>query len=268
LEEKQAISGSVERYDPVLDRWSELDPKPLPVADVTAAVIGGKIYIPGGRTQNDEITDVLEIYSPLDGSWQRGENLPVGLSAYAIVPYEGNLYLFGGWDGESYRNTVYEYNPEQDRWREMTPMSTARAFAGAAVAGGKIFVVGGFDGRRGLTSVEVYIPEIEDSDADPWGEAVPLPASRYGMGVVGLGNMIHIVGGEVGAGGSQSSLVYSPQDGIWQEFDSPDAKTVTSLGLVPLDTQLYLIGGQIGEGPTARNSAYQAIYTFVMPIIR
>ena len=190
------------------------------------------------------------------------------MSGYAIVPYEGNLYLFGGWDGETYRNTVYEYNPEQDRWREMTPMSTVRGFAGAAVAGGKIYVVGGYDGRKGLTSIEVYIPEMEDSDADPWSEAVSLPASRYGMGVAGLGNMIHVVGGEVGEGGSQSSLVYSPQDGVWQEFDSPDVKTLTNLGLVPLDTQLYLIGGQLGDDPTTKNSAYQAIYTFVMPIIR
>ncbi len=267
-ETAQGITGLVERYDPILDRWSKLDPKPVPVTDVSAAVIGGKIYIPGGRTQSGEITDILEIYSPLEESWEKGADLPVGLSGYAIVPYEGNLYLFGGWDGESYRNNVYEYNPEQDRWREMTPMSTVRGFAGAAVAGGKIFVVGGYDGRKGLTSIEVYIPEMDETDADPWSEAFPLPASRYGMGVAGLGNMIHVVGGEVGEGGSQSSLVFSPQDGVWQEFDSPEAKTLTNLGLVPLETQLYLMGGQLGDDPTTKNSAYQAIYTFVMPIIR
>jgi DNA-binding CsgD family transcriptional regulator len=262
------ISGLVERYDPILDRWSTQDPKPVPVTDVAAAVIGGKIYIPGGRTQSGEITDILEIYSPLEGSWENGADLPVGLSGYAIVPYEGNLYLFGGWDGETYRSTVYEYNPELDRWREMSAMSTVRGFAGAAVAGGKIYVVGGYDGRKGLTSIEVYIPEMEDTAADPWSEAVALPAGRYGMGVAGLGNMIHVVGGELEEGVSQSSLVYSPQDGVWQEFDSPDGKTLTNLGLVPLDTQLYLMGGQIGDDPTTKNSAYQAIYTFVIPIIR
>lgn len=267
-ETAQEITGLVERYDPNLDEWTMLKVKPIPVTDVSAAVIGGKIYIPGGRTQSGEITDILEIYSPLEELWERGADLPVGLSGYAIVPFEGNLYLFGGWDGETYRNTVYEYNPEQDRWREMSPMSTVRGFAGAAVAGGKIYVVGGYDGRKGLTSIEVYIPEMEDTDAGPWSEAVPLPASRYGMGVVGLGNMIHVVGGQVGEGGSQSSLVYSPQDGIWQEFDSPNAKTLTNLGLVPLDTQLYLMGGQLGDDPTTKNSAYQAIYTFVIPIIR
>lgn len=262
------ISGLVERYDPIQDRWSTLDPKPVPVTDVAAAVIGGKIYIPGGRTQSGEISDILEIYAPLEESWEKGADLPVGLSGYAIVPYEGNLYLFGGWDGETYRSTVYEYNPELDRWREMSPMATPRGYAGAAVAGGKIYVVGGYDGRKGLTSIEVYIPEMEDTDADPWSEAVALPASRYGMGVAGLGNMIHVVGGELEEGDSQSSLVYSPQDGIWQEFDSPDAKTLTNSGLVPLDTQLYLMGGQIGDAPTTKNSAYQAIYTFVIPIIR
>jgi len=112
-ETAQEITGLVERYDPNLDEWTMLKVKPIPVTDVSAAVIGGKIYIPGGRTQSGEITDILEIYSPLEELWERGADLPVGLSGYAIVPYEGNLYLFGGWDGETYRNTVYEYNPEQ-----------------------------------------------------------------------------------------------------------------------------------------------------------
>lgn len=267
-ETDQEITGLVERYDPVQDMWSILDPKPVPVTDISAAVIRGKIYIPGGRTSDGEQTDILEIYSPLDGVWEKGANLPVGLSAYAIVSYEGNLYVFGGWDGTKYLNNVYEYNPERDEWREMTPMSTPRAFAGAAVAGGQIYVLGGYDGKKGLSSMEIYIPELENSEVSPWKESVPLPTSRYGMGVVGLGNMIHIVGGEIGKGGSQSSLVYLPQDRVWQEFESPEQQALTNFGLVPMETQLYSVGGQLGENLTAKNSEYQALFTFVMPIIR
>jgi hypothetical protein len=88
------------------------------------------------------------------------------------------------------------------------------------------------------------------------------------MGVAGLGNMIHVVGGEIGEGGVQSSLVYSPQDGIWQEFDSPGAETITHIGLVPLETHLFMVGGESERGISQKNTAYQAIYTFVMPIIR
>ena len=36
------VTGALERYDPVADTWTALAPKPLPVADIGAAVIGGK----------------------------------------------------------------------------------------------------------------------------------------------------------------------------------------------------------------------------------
>lgn len=266
-ESTDGVLDLVENYDPTLDQWSNLSPKPIPVSDISAAVIGGKIYVPGGRTSTGEVTSKLEIYSPLEDTWESGKNIPVGLSAYALVSYEGNLYLFGGWDGERYVSSVYEYVPELDQWNEMTPMSVERGFAGAAVAGGKIYVIGGYDGTGGLDLNEVFIPELEGSVDGPWNSAESLPNSRFGMGIAGLGNMVHVVGGENGEGGSQSSLVYSPQEDIWQEFDSPSEKSLANFGLVPLDTQLYVVGGELGDELTAINAAYQAIYTFVIPII-
>ena len=65
------------------------------------------------------------------------------------MAFEGKLYVFGGWDGARFVATVYEYDPGRDAWTARTPMPTARGFAGAAVAGGKVYVVGGTTtGRR------------------------------------------------------------------------------------------------------------------------
>lgn len=262
------ITGIVEKYDPVLDQWIGLDAKPNPVSNFSAAVIAGKIYMPGGVTPAGELSKVLDIYTTIDGNWERGADLPIGISGYALKAYEGNLYLFGGWDGSQYLNSVYQYDPEIDQWIEKTPMAIPRAFAGVAESGGKIYVVGGYDGSTGLASVEVYIPELDGSTVNPWSRSIDLPASRYGMGVADLGNMIHVVGGVIAEDGTQSSLVFSPQDGIWQEYDSPTDGTIHNFGLVPLETHLYLVGGELNQQVSAENLAYQAIYTFVMPIIR
>lgn len=261
-------TSAAEKYDPVSDTWLELASKPVPVSEVSAAVIAGKIYLPGGLTPEGEVSRILEIYSTMDGKWERGADLPVGISGYALVAYEGNLYLFGGWDGTRYLSSVYRYDPETDRWTEKTPLAFPRAYSGAAESGGKIYVVGGYDGSNGLSSVEVYIPELDGSDVDPWSRSIDLPASRYGMGVAGLGNMIHVVGGVIEGDGGQTSLVFSPQDGIWQEYDSPTDGPIHNFGLVPLETHLYLVGGEVEERISAENLTYQAIYTFVMPIIR
>jgi len=54
-------------YDPILDLWATLDPMPLPTAGTLGAVIGEKLYVPGGaRELIFEPTKTLLIYSPLD----------------------------------------------------------------------------------------------------------------------------------------------------------------------------------------------------------
>jgi hypothetical protein len=267
-ETASGISQSVEKYDPGTDQWSSMESKPTPVTDVSAAIIAGRIYVPGGLTPSGELSKALEIYSPIEDRWERGADLPFGISAYALVAYEGNLYLIGGWDGGGYLNSVLQYDPELDRWEIKSPMETPRAYAGAAVSGGKIFVVGGYDGSQALSSMEIYIPELDGSQIDPWSEGTDLPSGRFGMGVAELGNMIHVVGGEAGDDSVPASLVYSPQDGIWQEFENPTQGSISSIGLVPLETHLYLVGGQLDGTISGNNIAYQAIYTFVMPIIR
>ena len=69
-ETEDGTLGLVEHYDPDLDQWSKRNPKPVPVSDVSGVVIGGKVYVPGGRTSTGEVTDMLEIYAPLEDAWE------------------------------------------------------------------------------------------------------------------------------------------------------------------------------------------------------
>jgi N-acetylneuraminic acid mutarotase len=54
-------------YDPIQDTWTTLDLMPLPTAGTLGAVIGEKLYVPGGaRELIFEPTTTLFIFSPLD----------------------------------------------------------------------------------------------------------------------------------------------------------------------------------------------------------
>ena len=264
----QNISGLVERYDPILDRWSKLDPKPVPVTDVSAAVIGGKIYIPGGRTLSGEVTDVLEIYSPLEDEWETGADLPTGLSAYAIVSYEGYFYLFGGWNGQQAVNSVYQYDPGSDQWRALTPMPTARAFPGVSIVEGKIFVIGGYDGKKALATNEIYIPDLEESENSPWEIGEPLPNPRYAMGVASLADTIYVIGGVSDRDEALGYIELSSQSSEWKDFGETFETGWSHLGIVPVGTHLYLAGGELDGVLTNQNLAYQAIYLINLPVIR
>jgi len=261
-ETAQGVTGVMEQYDVATDTWITLTPKPVPVADINAAVIGGKIYIPGGRLASGGVTDVLESYDPRRDQWERRASLPAALSGYALVAFEGKLYVFGGWDSQKFLASVYEYDSDQDKWIERTPMPTARGFAGAAVAGGKIYVIGGYDGKEALAVNEEYLPE-----RDTWSRRAPLPAGRYAMGVASIADIIHVVGGEGETGSTLPPLQYVHQQDQWQEFEGSLSENWSHLGVVPTGTHLYVLGGRLGGISTAQNLAYQAIYTIMIPVL-
>lgn len=265
---EHGASDVVERYDPNTNLWTKLHAKPTAVGDVGAAILGGKIYVPGGRTSSGELTNALEIYDPRQDAWEQGAQLPVAVAGYALASFEGKLYLFGGWDGKQALNSVYEYDPEINSWSSKTPMAEARAYAGAAQASGKIFVVGGYDGTRALASSEVYSPGLDDGQSDPWEQGDSMPAGRYGMGMTSVADILYIVGGKNDSGLPVSPIGYSPQVKTWNQIENPAPQSWVDLGLAPLGTQIYALGGQIDGQPTGENYAYQAIYTVVIPFIR
>lgn len=269
-ESTQGIVANVERYDPASNAWTTLAPKPTAVTDVSAAVIGGLIYVPGGRQDAayGQISDRLEVYNPRQDRWETRARLPEPLCAYALATFEGKLYVFGGWNGERYLDAVYVYSPDEDAWRAQTPMPTARGYAGAAVVGNKIFVMGGFDGQSALDVNEVYSPERDNGVENPWETRAALPEGRYGMGTAGVSNLVYVIGGEGDKGNTLAALQYLPEENRWTTFDSPFPKSWVYLSLLPMGTHIYGIGGKIGDAPTGQNIAYQAIFTILVPIVR
>jgi DNA-binding CsgD family transcriptional regulator len=267
-EGEEGVSGLVEMYTVETDRWETKLPKPIPVSEAGAVVIGGLIYVPGGRTASGLPTHILEVYDPREDRWETRAGMPKALSGSALVGYEGRLYVFGGWDGERFVDDVFEYDPRGDTWGESAPMPTARGYAGAAVVNRKIFILGGFDGNSPLSVNEQYSPDVDLNGENPWIAGPPLPEPRYGLAATSIADIIQIIGG-VGAGeGPMDWLEYVPSLDTWGKLEPPMAESWSHLGVVPLYTRIYMVGG-LSEGvPLDRTMAYQAIYTVSLPIIR
>lgn len=63
----QAARKVVESYDPYTDVWTVREPMPVERAGTQGAVVGGRLFIPGGAgTLTFDPTDTLYIYAPLD----------------------------------------------------------------------------------------------------------------------------------------------------------------------------------------------------------
>lgn len=265
---QQGVSNVVERYDTSQGSWQAMAEKPTAVGDVSAAVMSGKIFVPGGKLANGLSTNVLEIYDPQRNAWSKGSPLPAPVSAYALAAFEGRLYLFGGWDGKHYVNTVYAYDPSTDVWTTLPPMPTARAYAGAAASGERIYVLGGRNQDGILNLNESFLPNYETGSGDAWGNEVPLPEGRYGMGVTSLAGFIYVVGGAAQGKNELSTLVFLPSNGSWSISNDDITQPVVNPGVVTVDAFLYSIGGEYAGKPVANNQTFQALTTIAVPIIR
>ncbi len=261
------VSRSVFRYVMEDDRWESLEDKPTPVQDVEAALIGEKIYVPGGLLGDGAPTNILEIYDPRANQWESGAPLPVKLSAYAMADFEGQLYLFGGWDGQKALDNVFIYDPGTDEWREGTPMATARYQAEAIPLADKIVVVGGRDNQVILKNADYFYPSRDLREETPWEALSPLPEPLTGISVINVYDTLYVIGGYNPDGGSQAAS-YIFYDDVWSEFGDIQPQVMQSPTLTNVGSFIYLLNPGESSDQTAFWSYKAFSYEIFLPIIQ
>lgn len=255
----EAAVGTVEVYSPAADGWTTLADKPTPVREAQAVVLGGQVYVPGGRLADDRVTDVFEVYDPVVDAWTSDRAaMPVALAGYAATAFEGRLYVFGGWDGEAYRDEVWVYDPATDGWDALKPMVVARAGAGAVVLqNSQIVVFGGRNADGPLAVNERYLPT-----RDVWEVAARLPAPMDRVSAVNVSEVLFVFG-STERGMAMYQLL--PQSQLWLQVEQPTG--VLGLGgQVTLSGQeLHVVGGDSAGAPAAAHQAYQAVFVLEVP---
>lgn len=76
-------------------------------------------------------------------------------------------------------NYQFSYDPEEDRWTLIQPMHSKRLGVGVAVVNRLLYVIGGFDGKERLASIECYHPENNE-----WSLVAQMHFGRSGSGNV------------------------------------------------------------------------------------
>jgi len=266
-ENEGGILDVVEVFTPETGKWRSEAPMPWGAADIQAGVIGNKIYIPGGRLVSGDFSSSLSVFDPTNNVWTRGANLPAPISSYALAVLEDRLYLFGGWDGQQFLDTVLIYDPVFDEWSEGYKMSEPRADAAAAVIDDEIHLLGGSNQDGALDLYQVYSPSQDNGEANPWRQEVPLPEPRSGMGVAAVIDVIYLVGGQGKGESTLPTWGHLTKTKEWLKIPAPADENITELRLVLLDTEIYTLGGQVGQQATDRLSSFQVLYITVLPFV-
>jgi len=238
---QNGVSGAVERFDPVREVWTSGAPKPTPVSNVSAIVIGDQIIVPGGMTASGAPTTAVEVYDVRADRWSSAGPLPAPRMAYAAAAFDGLLYLAGGSDGLSYSAQVYAYDPATNAWSSRAPMPTPRGFAAAAVLGDAIYVAGGFDGRVESSVCERYLPR-----EDRWETCPPMSVGRGGLALVAVGSNLYALGGGW-TGYLAFSEVLTQGADEWRPVSTPLIGQWRGLGAAVVDADVLAIGGWNGQ---------------------
>ena len=149
--------------------------------------------------------------------------------------------------------TVYRYDPSTGRWEELTPMPTARGGLGVAVLNGRLYAIGGYNGKENPSAVEVF-----DPGTNSWTTRAPLPTPRDHLAVATARSRIYVIGGrEKGNFHKNLAVVeeYDPATNQWRSrADLPTARSGITAGV--LDSRIYVLGGESGSGTFSNNETY------------
>jgi len=135
------FQNRVEIYDPANNTWLEGPPLPDGREDMSAAAVGGKIYALGGVKFS--VRANVYVLDPATGKWGAGAPMPTPRRSFAVAVDGPRLWCIGGVPGRGYTNVVEIYDTRNDTWFAGPSIPQAKAWIGAAVLDGQLYVAGG-----------------------------------------------------------------------------------------------------------------------------
>lgn len=144
--------GTHEVYDPATNLWAKRADMPTPRNHAAAGVVGGRIYVIGGRAGSVFIpnalnVDIVEEYNPATDQWALRTPMPTPRSAGAWGVHAGRIYVAGGEirhrDIWGTYTTVEAFDPKSDSWTRLPPMPLPRHGLAGDFIGNRFHLVGG-----------------------------------------------------------------------------------------------------------------------------
>lgn len=163
---------------------------------------------------------------------------------YVSVAYASNyIYALGGHNGENQGrlDSAERYNLDENLWQPIASMNRVRSDAAAAELYNRVYIAGGFEGRRYHDSAEYY-----DADSNQWTLISRMHSPRGGISLAAHGGYIYAIGGNDGNTRLRSIERFDPVSGKWEIVGQMNRRK-SNLSSAVLGDDIYIIGGWSDE---------------------
>jgi DNA-binding CsgD family transcriptional regulator/N-acetylneuraminic acid mutarotase len=266
-QDSKGVRSTAYEFNPETQEWKSLTEKPTAVSEVCAVVLGGKLFVPGGTNEEGVPIAVMETYDINEDRWERLADLPYPVSRYGLAVFEGQIHLFGGWNGIKALTEVLRYDNQEDRWDKIDDMPTARINPKAVLVGDRFYVIGGSaDGKR-VSDNEVFKPYLDNKDPGRWSTQMSIPERLEMVGAVNVSDLLFLFASE--PTGIHTIMQFVPQNNVWYQYiDTPLEKIPLDVSLATVNGQIFFFGGTNEQGQLSDQVLrYQAVYTIAIPQI-
>lgn len=225
------------RPTPVDDRsgWREGAPLPDARGETKAAVLGGRIYVPGGMHGAGQSTAETVVLGP-ESDWEQVAPMPRPLNHHATAALDGLLYVVGGARsyGDPPERHVFVYDPSAEEWTGGPPLPEGRMGHELVTLDGRLYLVGG----ETTDSHDTLVLE-----GGTWKRAAPVPTPRHHLAAAAVDGTVLAVGGRHDGENLATVERYDPSADAWESLEATPTARSGAVG-VALDGRFHLIGGE------------------------
>ena len=270
--------STLERYDPVTDRWDELPEMPLAIGSFDAVIALGHLVAVGGEEPSG-VTGQVQAFDLQTEEWSELPALGVPRHGLTVVAGRTVLYALGGAEENAHaRSTAaaevidltaaYAEPPAVAEWRPLGSAPEPRQQAAGAVLGGRLWMAGGLLGSEGTEatpSTVAYDPVING-----WSTGPDLPVPLHHSAAATLDGELVVIGGWEPEGSNLSAItsgrVFALRGSEWVELPELNHPRAAA-GAAVVGERLVVTGGQADGELVAETEVFDGErWTDVAPI--
>ena len=211
-------------YSPSTDTWTTKCNMNYQRLYHTSSVSNNMIYVFGGET-GSIVSDTCECYNISTNTWTTKATMPIARRYLTSSTVNNKIYVIGGNSSNGATSLNYCYSPSTNTWEKKKSMLSSKYSCHSAVINNEIYVIGGYDvNNNKLSTNERYTPNgvtsIETTSSMPtwitnrWIQSSDISRTLIAAGIIGYGDYIYILGGNIPPNSSDGSGSYTSIDTV------------------------------------------------------